>query len=365
MSVVIALTMIVVSIGPTIPCRFHEANALVHRWEGACGQAVGDSLKITLKPEKVITSGRWRRDVDPVAAWTGQEMISGGRSPIELEVYGGGTGALRTESGWYPVSGFRSKPAQMSFEIDTTRTVPPSELDREIIRRADALLSSEAVWNRHDDRQCPASATTWSIYCAMQRATIVTTCGAHHRRPAMELVREIIEARTVGRAYEHRLMDYNNDSTTTLSDVRSLFREALSRVGGRDDQPLGAPPVCPPPPPEPTIGVADLRIAERAGVLLSSANAWDRHGTQDCPATQKTLTIYCALERATEEVTGEIEAPGPLMREARSIVDSLAPNKYRARLVDFNNDPATSFAQVQTFFRILRERIAGRRSAPK
>jgi hypothetical protein len=321
-------------------------------------------LKIILKAEKAITSGRWRKD-DPVAAWTGQATISGGRSPIELEVYNGGTGALRTESGWYPVSGFRSTSAEMSFGIDTTRTVAPSELDREIIRRADALLASDAVWNRHDDRQCPTSETTWSIYCAMQRATVVTTCGAHHRRPAMELVREIIEARTVGRAYEHRLMDYNNDSTTKLSDVRSLFREALSRMGGGNDQPLGEPPACPPPPPAPVISVVDLRIAERAGVLLSSPTAWDRHGMQDCPATQKMLSIYCALERATDEITGDIEAPGPLMREARSIIDSLAPNKYQARLVDYNNDPATSFAQIQAFFRILRERIASRLSAPK
>ena len=32
--------------------------------------------------------------------------------------------------------------------------------------------------------------------------------------------------------YEHRLMDYNNDPTTTLDDVRSAFQEALA---GMDD----------------------------------------------------------------------------------------------------------------------------------
>jgi hypothetical protein len=320
---------------------------------------------MSLKPENAIMSGRWRRDAEPLAAWTGQETISGGRSPVELEVYAGGTGALRTESGWYPVSGFRSTKTEMTFAVDTSRTVPPSELDREIIRRADGLLSSDAVWNRHDDRNCPASGTTWSIYCAMQRATIVTTCGPHHRRPAMEVVREIVEARSAGRAYEHRLMDYNNDSTTTLADVRSLFREALSRAGGASDEPLGEPPVCPPPPPAPTISAVDLRVAERAGVLLGSPRAWDRHGTQDCPDTQQTLSIYCALQRAAEDVTGDIDAPAPLMREARSLIDSLAPNKYQARLVDYNNDPATSFAQIQTFFRILRERIAGRLASRK
>jgi len=367
MSVVMALTTIAiaaVSAGTPIPCRLHEANALMHRWVGSCGSGSAAS-KMSLKPENAIASGRWRKDAEPVAAWAGQETISGGRSPIELEIYAGGTGALRTESGWYPVSGFRSTPTEMTFEVDTSRTVAPVDLDREIIRRADALLSSDAVWNRHDDRRCPASATTWSIYCAMQRAAIVATCAPHHRRPAMELVREIIEARTVGRAYEHRLMDYNNDSTTTLADVRSLFREALSRAGGGNDQPLGDPSTCPPPPPEPTISQADLRVAERAQLLLSSPRVWDRHGTQECPDAQKTLSIYCALQRATEDVTGDDDAPAPLMREARSLIDSLAPNKYQARLLEYNNDPATSFAQVQTFFRVLRERIGRRLAAAR
>ena len=64
----------------------------------------------------------------------------------------------------------------------------------------------------------------------MEAATAEVTGGMDHRRPAMEVVREIVEDRTTGRGYNHRLMDYNNDSTTTLDDVQSLFREALERM---------------------------------------------------------------------------------------------------------------------------------------
>jgi hypothetical protein len=46
----------------------------------------------------------------------------------------------------------------------------------------------------------------------------------------MEVVREIIDERTAGRNYHHRLMDYNNDQTTTLTDVQSVFSEALRRM---------------------------------------------------------------------------------------------------------------------------------------
>ena len=46
----------------------------------------------------------------------------------------------------------------------------------------------------------------------------------------MELVRVIIEDRAKAKTYEHRMMGYNNDSTTTLADVRSLFAEAIAKV---------------------------------------------------------------------------------------------------------------------------------------
>ena len=43
----------------------------------------------------------------------------------------------------------------------------------------------------------------------------------------MEVIRGVVDDRSKGRSYHHRLMNYNNDPTTTLSDVQSLFSEAL------------------------------------------------------------------------------------------------------------------------------------------
>jgi hypothetical protein len=48
----------------------------------------------------------------------------------------------------------------------------------------------------------------------------------------MEAVRASVADRTTNRAYQHRLMDYNNDPTTHLADVQSLFAETLA--GMRD-----------------------------------------------------------------------------------------------------------------------------------
>lgn len=88
-----------------------------------------------------------------------------------------------------------------------------------------------ATWkNKNDDRVCPADATVWSIYCAMEKATIEVTGAFHHTRPALDVVRDVIEQRSAGRNYQHLLKDYNNDPRTHLSDVQSLFKEALEHM---------------------------------------------------------------------------------------------------------------------------------------
>ncbi|MHB1206092.1 MAG: DUF6197 family protein [Rhodospirillaceae bacterium] len=150
-------------------------------------------------------------------------------APIELEVYSGGQGVLRTAYGWLPVTRFKAAP-RLSLEVDASHQVAPTSLDRSIVKRAAEILSTAEAWNRADNRKCPVDATTWSIYCAMERAAQEVTGGVHHRRPASEIVRQIIEERSAGRDYHHRLMEYNNDPATALSDVQGLFREALARI---------------------------------------------------------------------------------------------------------------------------------------
>ena len=266
-----------------VECSFHRDGS--HE-EGSCGAIVGKVPVLLLKKVARITSGVWRMNAEPAQVWAGtmvdaaqpamqaarqsvsaisskkyaSRLIGFNNDPsvtfadlqrlfrelqdrlahakpaafselgdsIEVEVYADNSGVIRTLDGWFRISRFDARDSTVRFTIDTTAGVVTSALDRKIIERADAILASDAVWNRADDRECPAGATTWSIYCALERATIEVTGGFHHRRPALELVRGIIEDRTKGRTYQHLLMDYNNDPSTHLGDVRSLFAEALS-----------------------------------------------------------------------------------------------------------------------------------------
>jgi hypothetical protein len=199
---------------------------------GSCGKLFNQMPGITLVSETTtaITTGVWRKDMTPVSVWNGEMTDQGyGKAPVELEIYAGGWGILRTIYAWVPVSGFELS-SNLSFRVDAPHEVAPNALDRQIVQRASAILTSESVWNRTDNRKCPAAATKWSLYCAMERAAIEVTGGFSHRRPALEVVRVLVEQKSAGRQYEHRLMDWNNDPRTHLSDVQNLLAEALRRM---------------------------------------------------------------------------------------------------------------------------------------
>ena len=69
------------------------------------------------------------------------------------------------------------------------------------------------------------------------------------------------------------------------ASVRSLFRTALGKLHGSDDQPLGKPATCPPPA-ELAVTLADTMIVSRAQTLLASPSVWNRHDadtTGSCP----------------------------------------------------------------------------------
>jgi hypothetical protein len=266
-------------------CRFHTAGG---SQEGSCGVLFDEVPIFTISRVEAITSGRWRLDVQPRQVWAGtmtdaeypvmeeattavglvtakkyttplrdynndttttfadvqvffrvlqDQLVKHATSDldenfdaVEIEIYAGGAGVIRTYAGWFPVSGFTLGDSMLQFHFDPATEVPPNGLDREILEHAAAIIASDAAWNRADNRKCDPTAKTWSIYCAEERASIEVTGGFHHRRPALELVRQIVEERSQGKSYPHRLMGYNNDPSTRLEDVRSLFAEAIARI---------------------------------------------------------------------------------------------------------------------------------------
>jgi hypothetical protein len=133
----------------------------------------------------------------------------------------------------------RPQPAPVPAAVDyERRDQPVTDADLEILVRADEILASEAVWNRHDTRECKPEDTTWSLFCALQRASIEVTGKYEHRAVALQEVRFAVEEATQGMDLHHRLMDYNNLASTRFADVKAVLRVATERVKAR----LGRPP---------------------------------------------------------------------------------------------------------------------------
>jgi hypothetical protein len=241
-----------------------------------------------------------------------------------------------------------------------------TQSDIQIVHEAQEILSSSAKWNRNDTGDCPPSAATFSIRCALKKARQEVAGNSEGGEAVMEEARELVDA--IGsKKYDQRLIDYNNDPTTTFADVQAFLRFLENRVTKRlsesaspgtststidNDDPDSRPPVT----------KADLQIVERAKEILSSPDKWNRADTRECPTTATRFSIYCALEKATDEVSGNFQHRGAAMQEARFVIDDTAPNakKYSHRLMDYNNDPTTTFADLQNFFRALEDRIAKR-----
>jgi hypothetical protein len=248
-------------------------------------------------------------------------------------------------------------PAGLFAQADDSNARPPvTKTDIEIVKRAAQILDSPAKWNRADNRVCPHDARTFSLYCALEKATDEVTKNFEHRGAAMQEARFVIEeiAPDANR-YNHRLMDYNNDPKTTFADIQGVFWLLEKRIAMRlaGPQPKQAA----------LVTNADLQVARSVRELLDSPAKWNR-ADSDCLAGAKTFSLICAFEKAEKEVTGTTD-DGAAIREARAMISELDPNrtKYKARLVDYNADPAVTFDDLQKFLRQLEDRLTTRMAA--
>lgn len=113
------------------------------------------------------------------------------------------------------------------------RPVQPQDL--QVLLRAEVLLGSATVWNDDDDRVCvdDERAARRSLFCALHQASLDVAGEYDHRRPALQEVRFAIEDATGGRAFEHRLRDFNNLPATDFDAVAQVLRTARERVAVR------------------------------------------------------------------------------------------------------------------------------------
>lgn len=55
----------------------------------------------------------------------------------------------------------------------------------------------------------------------------------HYRQPALQAVRQEVAAVYGSHVSKHRLMEYNNDESTTLTEVQGLLTKAQAKLESR------------------------------------------------------------------------------------------------------------------------------------
>jgi hypothetical protein len=238
---------------------------------------------------------------------------------------------------------------------------PVTGTDLRIVQRARQILDSPAKWNRADTRVCLAGAKTFSLYCALEKATDEEAGDFQHRGAAMQEARFVIdEVMAKGNHYDHRLMDYNNDPTTSFSDIQETLSVLEDRIRKRlAEEPASYATASATS--KPSISPADLEVAKRATAILDAPSKWNRADTQICPPNAQTFSLFCAYQMAAIQVQGAFDNGGAAIQEARALVDE-APNrsKYQARLTDYNNDPAVTFEDLRKLLLVVEQRLAKR-----
>jgi hypothetical protein len=171
------------------------------------------------------------QDAESAATWSGTMTAVGLSFDVEVGTYeysDGPAPVIQTSLGWFlpQTLHLEGEPPRLAWN----KEAPPSRLDLEILDRAGELLSSEADWDRDDDRECGPSDTTYSLYCALAEATRQITGEYRHRQPALQAVRRMVEDEWPERLAGHRLMNFNNDARTTHGDLMRALELAKARV---------------------------------------------------------------------------------------------------------------------------------------
>jgi hypothetical protein len=90
--------------------------------------------------------------------------------------------------------------------------------------------------------------------------------------------------------------------------------------------------------------------------VYNLAGRFDPMGESKPPPIPYVPSVARLREQAATSNTGAA------MQEARFVIEDIAPNwkEYHHRLMDYNNDPRTTFADIQKVLRLLEKRITKR-----
>ena len=139
---------------------------------------------------------------------------------------------FKSQLGWFTMEQLKIKNTSIAFNIDHDPDVPVTETDLAIIQRAKSLLGNEKSWHKQDDRDCEDDNEKhcYSLFCALQRASIEVEGAYNHRNAIMQKIRHTIVEIFPEKVWEHRLKDFNNMPDTDYKVLMDLLNRVELEV---------------------------------------------------------------------------------------------------------------------------------------
>ncbi len=109
------------------------------------------------------------------------------------------------------------------------RDIFVSQIDLDILNKANQLLSDERVWKKEHPSDC-SKTEKLDLLCALEKASIDVMGKYIHRQPALQEVRFAVDDNYKRRWSKHRLIDFNSNKDTGFNDVKSVLEMAISTV---------------------------------------------------------------------------------------------------------------------------------------
>lgn len=99
----------------------------------------------------------------------------------------------------------------------------------------------------------------------------------------------------------------------------------------------------------------DLKIIQRADSILSDSTKWNKQDDRRCDddIANGRYSLFCALYKASVDITGEYIHRRPAMQNVRFTLEKYENGRVvNHRLMDWNNHPDTRFEEVK---KVLKE----------
>ena len=105
----------------------------------------------------------------------------------------------------------------------------------------------------------------------------------------------------------------------------------------------------------------DIRIIQRAEALLLNETVWNREDNRTCPDNPQKWSLFCALQQATQEISGGVHYRQPALQMVREVLNEVGGNRLgKHRLMDYNNHPDTTLSEIHGLLDTAQARLEKR-----